>query len=206
MKKWAREENAVARSSGMPGPGLQMGAKCTRDLENKRQCACMQCTRHKEKCEWPEVVGSVSRSGSGDVKGKGKAVVMSPRASEKRKCIKKSAVKVVNSDVEIITRPADASGSRSSHALLECMDRLILAVENLAEAQWYTASTCAASRMAVGTLVDECNFLGFEGVGLGEEDEEEEMDMEVVDQEAVEQEVMKLWKKVLEPQPLDDEM
>ena len=183
-----------------------MGAKCKHDLENKHQCACMQCTRHKQKCEWPEVVGSVSRSGSGDVKGKGKAVVMLPRAGEKRKHIKKSAAKVVDSDVEIIARPADASGSGSSHALLECMDRLILAVENLAEAQWYTASTCAASRMAVGTLMDECNFLRFEGVGLGEEDEEEETDMEVVNQEAVEQEVAKLRKEVLEPQPSDDEM
>ena len=94
----------------------------------------------------------------------------------------------------------------SSTVLLECMDRLILAVENLAEAQWYTASACAASGMAVGTLVDECNFLGFEGVGLGEEDEEEETDMEAVNQEAVEQEVAELQKEVLEPQPSDDEM
>ena len=117
----------------------------------------MQCTRHKEKCEWPEVVGSVSGSGSG-------------------------------------------------HALLQRMDRLILAVENLAEAQWYTASACAASGMAVGTLIDKCNFLGFEGVGLGEEDKEEETDTEAVDQEAVEQEVAELRKEILEPQPSDDEM
>ena len=133
----------------------------------------MQCTRHKEKCEWLEVVGSVSRSGSGDVKGKGKAVAMSPRAS-KKKCIKKSATKVVNSDVEIITRPSNMSGSRSSHALLECMDQLIQVIKNLAEAQWYMASVCAASRMVVGTLVDECNFLRFKEAGPGEEDEEEE--------------------------------
>ena len=74
-------------------------------------------------------------------------------------------------------------------------------VENLAEAQWYMASVCVASRMMVGTLVDECNFLGFKGVGLGEEDKEEEMDTE-----AVEQEIAKLWKEVLEPQPSDNEM
>ena len=166
----------------------------------------MQCTRHKEKCKWPEVVGSVSRSGSGDMKGKGKVVVMSPRASKKKKHIKKPAVKVVDSDVEIVTRPSDGSGSGSGHVLLECMDCLILAVENLAEAQWYMASACAVSGMAVGTLVDECNFLGFEGAGPGEEDKEEDMDMEAVDQEAVEQEVAKLWKEVLEPRPLDDEM
>ena len=86
------------------------------------------------------------------------------------------------------------------------MDCLILAVENLAEAQWYTASACAASRMVVGTLVDECNFLGFKGVGPGEEDEEEETDTEVVNQEAVEQEVAELQKEVLKPQPSDDEM
>ena len=91
----------------------------------------MQCVRHKEKCEWPEVVGS------GDVKGKGKAVATSPRAGEKKKCIKKLATKVIDSDVEIVTKPSDASGSGSSHALLQRMDRLILAVENLAEAQWY---------------------------------------------------------------------
>ena len=166
----------------------------------------MQCVRHKEKCEWPEVVGSVSRSGSGDMKGKGKAVVTSPRAGEKKKCVKKLAAKVVDSDVEIVAKPSDASGFGSSHALLQCMDRLILAVENLTEAQWYMASACAASRMAVGTLVDECNFLGFEGVGPGEEDEEEETDTEVVDQEEVEQEVAELRKEVLEPWPSDDEM
>ena len=160
--------------------------------------------RHKEKCEWPEVVGSVSESGlgSGDMKGKGKAVAMSPRAGEKKKHVKKSAAKVVNSDVEIVAKPSDGSG----HALLQRMDRLILAVENLTEAQWYTASACAASGMAVGTLVNECNFLGFEGVGLGEEDEEEEMDTEAVDQEAVEQEVTELRKEILEPWPSDDEM
>ena len=166
----------------------------------------MQCERHKEKCEWLEVVGSVSRSGSGDMKGKGKAVATSPRASKKKKRVKKSAMKVIDSDIEIIAKPSDASGSGSGHALLQCMDHLILAVENLAEAQWYMASACAASRMAVGTLMDECNFLGFEGVGLGEEDEEEEMDMEAVNQEAVEQEVTKLQKEVLEPWPSDNEM
>ena len=166
----------------------------------------MQCVRHKEKCEWLEVVGSVSGSRSGDVKGKGKAVATSPRAGEKKKHVKKSAAKVVDSDVEIVTKPSDASGSGSGHALLQRMDRLILAVENLAEAQWYTASACAASGMAVGTLVDECNFLGFEGVGPGEEDEEEETDTEAVDQEAVEQEVTELQKEILEPRPSDDEM
>ena len=166
----------------------------------------MQCARHKEKCEWPEVVGSVSRSRSGDVKGKGKVVAMSPRAGKKKKHIKKSAAKVIDSDVEIVVKPSDGSGSRSGHALSQRMDRLILTVENLTEAQWYTASACAASRMAVGTLVDECNFLGFEGVGPGEEDEEEETDMEAVNQEAVEQEVAELWKEILEPQPSDNEM
>ncbi|KIM68365.1 hypothetical protein SCLCIDRAFT_20287 [Scleroderma citrinum Foug A] len=200
MKKRAREENTVARPSGMPGPGLRTGAECKRDLENKRQRACMQCVRHKEKCEWLEVVGS------GDMKGKGKVVATSPRASEKKKHIKKLAVKVVDSDVKIVVKPSDTSRSGSGHALLQHMDCLILAVENLAEAQWYTASVCTASRMAVGTLVDECNFLGFEGVGPGEEDEEEETDTEAVDQEAVEQEVVKLRKEILEPWPLDDEM
>ena len=95
----------------------------------------MQCARHKEKCKWLEVVGSVSGSGLGDMKGKGKAVT-SPRAGEKKKRIKKSAAKVV----EIITKPSDVSGSGCSHALLQRMDRLILAVENLTEVQWYMAS------------------------------------------------------------------
>ncbi|KIM51794.1 hypothetical protein SCLCIDRAFT_33176 [Scleroderma citrinum Foug A] len=199
-KKWAREENAVAGPSGMPGPGLRTGAECKRDPENKCQRACMQCTRHKEKCEWLEVVGSVSGSGSGDVKGKGKVVVTLPRAGEKKKCVKKSAAKVVDSDVEIVAKPSDASGSRSGHALLQRMDRLIFAVENLAEAQWYAASACTASGMVVGTLVDECNFLGFEGVGLGEEDKED------TDTEAVEQEVAELRKEILEPRPSDNEM
>ncbi|KIM63228.1 hypothetical protein SCLCIDRAFT_24364 [Scleroderma citrinum Foug A] len=205
-KKWAREENAVAGPSGMPGPGLWTGAECKWDPENKRQHACMQCARHKEKCEWLEVVGLVSGSGLGDVKGKGKAVATLPRAGKKKKCVKKSAVKVVNSDIEIVAKPSDTSGSGSGHALLQHMDRLILAVENLAEAQWYTASVCVASGMAVGTLVDKCNFLRFEGVGPGEEDEEEETDTEAVNQEAVEQEVTELQKEILEPQPSDDEM
>ena len=159
----------------------------------------MQCTRHKEKCKWLEVVGLMS--GSRDVKGKGKEkeVVTLPRAGKKKKHVKKSAAKVVNSDIEIIARPSDMSRSGSSHVLLEHMDHLILAVENLTEAQWYTASTCVASGMAVGTLMDKCTFLGFKGVGPGEEDEEEEMDMEAVDQEVVKQEV-------LEPQPSDNEM
>ena len=160
----------------------------------------MQCARHKEKCKWLEVVGS------GDMKGKGKVVVTSPRASEKKKRIRKLAAKVVDSNVEIVVKPSDMSGSRSGHALLQRMDHLILAVENLAEAQWYMASACAASGMAVGTLVDECNFLGFEGVGLGEEDKAEETDTEAVDQEAVEQEVAELRKEILEPWPLDNEM
>ena len=166
----------------------------------------MQCVRHKEKCEWPEVVGSVSGSRSGDVKGKGKEVTMSPRVSKKKKHIWKSVAKVVDSDVEIVVKPSDVSRSGSSHALLEHMDHLILVVENLAKAQWYMASACMASGMAVGTLVDECNFLEFEGVGPGEEDDEEDMDTEVVNQEAVEQEIAKLGKEVLEPWPLDDEM
>ena len=140
------------------------------------------------------------------MKGKGKAVAMSPRASKKKKRIKKLATKVVDSDVEIVTKPSDGFRSGSGHVLLQRMDHLILAVENLAEAQWYTASACAASGMVVGTLVDECNFLGFKGVGPGEEDEEEEMDTEAVDQEVVEQEVAELWKEILEPWPLDDEM
>ena len=148
----------------------------------------------------------MSGSRSGDVKGKGKEVATSPRAGEKKKCVRKSAAKVVDSDVEIVAKPSNASGSGSSHALLERMDHLILAVENLTEAQWYMASACVASRIAVGTLVDKCNFLGFEGVGPGEEDEEEDMDMEAVDQEAVEQEIAELRKEVLEPRPLDDEM
>ncbi|KIM61750.1 hypothetical protein SCLCIDRAFT_25556 [Scleroderma citrinum Foug A] len=206
MKKWAREENAVAGPSGMPGPRLQTGAECKWDPENKRQRTCMQCARHKEKCEWPEVVGSVSGSGSGDMKGKGKAVATSPRAGEKKKHVKKLAAKVVDSDVEIVVKPSNVSGSGSSHALLQHMDRLILTVENLAEAQWYMASACAASGMVVGTLIDECNFLGFEGVGPGEEDEEEETDTEAVDQEAVEQEVAELRKEILEPWPSDNEM
>ena len=166
----------------------------------------MQCARHKEKCKWPEVVGSVSRSRSGDVKGKGKAVVTSPRAGEKKKHVKKSATKVVDSDIKIVAKPSDTSRSGSGHALLQRMDHLILTVENLAEAQWYTASVCVASGMAVGTLIDECNFLGFEGVGLGEEDEEEDTDTEAVNQEVVEQEVAELWKEILEPRPSDDEM
>ena len=148
----------------------------------------------------------MSGSRSRDMKGKGKEVMMSPRASEKKKHIKKLAAKVINSDVEVVAKPSNASGSGSGHVLLERMDHLILAVENLTEVQWYTASACTASGIAVGTLVDECNFLRFEGVGPGEEDEEEDMDMEAVDQEAVEQEIAELWKEVLEPQPLDDEM
>ena len=164
----------------------------------------MQCARHKEKCEWPEVMGSASVSG--DMKGKGKVVVTLPRAGKKKKHIKKSATKVVNSNIEIIVKPSDASGSGSGHVLLQRMDRLILVVENLAEAQWYTASACVVSRMVVGTLVDECNFLRFEGAGPGEEDEEEETDTEVVDQEEVNQEVAELRKEVLEPQPSGDEM
>ena len=166
----------------------------------------MQCARHKEKCEWPEVVGLVSRSGSGDVKGKGKEVVTLPRAGKKKKHIWKLAAKVVDSNVKVIMKLSDASRSGSGQALLERMDHLILVVENLTEAQWYTASACTASRIAVGTLVDECNFLGFEGVGLGEEDEEEDMDTEAVDQEVVKQEIAELWKEVLEPWPSDNEM
>ena len=140
------------------------------------------------------------------MKGKGKAVVTLPRASKKKEHIKKLAAKVINSDIEIVARLSDVSRSGSSHALLGHMDHLILVVENLAEAQWYTASACAASGMVVGTLMDECNFLGFKGMGPGEEDKEEEMDMEAVDQEVVEQEVTELQKEVLEPWPSDDEM
>ena len=139
----------------------------------------------------------VSGSGSGDVKGKEKGkekeVVMSPRASKKKKCIKKSAAKVVDSDVEVVARPIPVTRSRTGHVLLKRMDHLILAVENLMEAQWYMASG-----VVVGTLVDKCTFLGFKGVGPGEENEEE-TDMEAVNQEVIKQEV-------LEPQPSDNKM
>ena len=138
-----------------------------------------------------------SGSRSGDVKGKGKAVTMSPRAGEKKKCIKKLATKVVDSDVKIVARSSTESRSGSSHALLQCMDHLILVVENLAEAQWCMASACMASGVVVGTLVDECTFLGYEG------SEPEEVDM---DTEAVEHEITNLQKEVLEPWPLDDEV
>ena len=132
--------------------------------------------RHKEKCKWPEVVGSVSRSESGDMKGKGKVDTTLPRASKKKKHIKKLVAKVINSNVEIIARPSNVTRSRSDHVLLEHMDHLILVVENLTEAQWYTASVYVASGMMVGTLMDKCNFLRFKGVGLEEEDEDEKMD------------------------------
>ena len=157
----------------------------------------MQCMRHKEKCKWLEMMRLVSGSGSGDVKGKEKGkekeVVMSPRASKKKKCIKKSAAKVVDSDVEVVARPIPVTRSRTGHVLLKRMDHLILAVENLMEAQWYMASG-----VVVGTLVDKCTFLGFKGVGPGEENEEE-TDMEAVNQEVIKQEV-------LEPQPSDNKM
>ena len=84
-------------------------------------------------------------------------------------------IEMLDLDVNTLTPGSNVSGSMSGHALLERMDHLILVVENLAEAQWYMASACAASRMAVGTLVDKCNFLGFKGVGLGEEDKEEDV-------------------------------
>ena len=157
----------------------------------------MQCMRHKEKCKWLEMVGLVSGSGSRDVKGKEKGkekeVAMSPRASKKKKCIKKSAAKVVDSDVEVVARPIPVTRSRTGHVLLKHMDHLILAVENLMEAQWYMASG-----VVVGTLVDKCTFLGFKGVGPGEENEEE-TDMKAVNQEVIKQEV-------LEPQPSDNKM
>jgi len=153
-----------------------IGVPCMRDAENPRQRACICCASMKEKCEWPEVEGS----GSGTGKGKGKAVATSPRAGEKKKCVKKSVAKIDN-DVEIVVGP---SGSGS--VLIERMDRLIEAVENLALAQWYTAAAVSMSRQSLGTLVDECALFGFEET---REAGVESTDGEDVDQEEVEGEV-----------------
>jgi len=126
----------------------------------------------KEKCEWPEV--EWSRSGTG--KGKGKVAATSPRASKKKKCIKKSVSKII----------AGPSGSGSGSTLIEHMDRLIEAVENLALAQWYMAAAVSASGQSLGTLVDECALFGFEET---REARVESTDGEDVDQEEVEGEV-----------------
>ena len=154
----------------------RIGVPCKRDAENPQQRVCIRCASMKEKCEWPEVEGS----GSGTGKGKGKAAATSPRAGEKKKRVKKSVAKI-DSDVEIVAGP---SGSGS--ALIERMDRLIEAVENLASAQWYTAAAVSASGQSLGTLVDECALFGFEETG---EAGVESTDGEDVDQEEVEGEV-----------------
>jgi len=122
----------------------------------------------KEKCEWLEV----EWSGSGTGKGKGKVAATSPRAGKKKKCIKKSVAKII----------AGPSGS----TLIEHMDQLIKAVENLASAQWYMAVAVSASGQLLGTLVHECALFGFEET---REARVESMDGEDVDQEEVEGEV-----------------
>ena len=63
----------------------------------------------------------VSGSRSRDVKGKGKEkeVAMSPRAGEKKKHAKKSAAKVVDSDVEVIARPIPVTGGMHQTHLVQ---------------------------------------------------------------------------------------
>ena len=88
----------------------------------------MKCVGLKERCEWPEV------GGLGPVvdKGKGKAVVMSPRGGEKRKK-KKTVAKVVINDDDIVKVPGP-SGQRSGFdpgLFLEWLDRLTGAIEEM---------------------------------------------------------------------------
>ena len=153
-----------------------IGVPCKRDAENPRQHTCIHCTSMKEKCEWLEVEGSRS----GTRKGKGKVVATSPRAGEKKKHVKKSVAKI-DSNVEIIAGP-----SRSRSTLIECMDQLIEAVENLASAQWYTAVAVSASGQSLGMLMNECALFRFEAT---REAGVESMDGEDVNQEEVEGEV-----------------
>jgi len=156
-----------------------IGIPCKRDAENPQQCMCICCVSMKEKCEWPEVEGS----GSGTGKGKVKAAATSPRASEKKKHIKKSVAKI-DSNVKIIAGP-----SSSGSVFIEHMDRLIKAVEILASAQWYTAVAVSASGQSLGTLMDKCALFGFEETG---DAGVESTDGEEVDQEEVEEEVTRL--------------
>jgi len=109
-------------------------AKCERDPEKPKQCACMKCTGLKERCEWPEVGNTRSGSGGDKVKGKAKEkeVAMSPCGGEKHKK-KKMVVKVANDDDDIV-EVLGPSGKRSGFdpgPFLERLDWLTGAVEEM---------------------------------------------------------------------------
>jgi len=125
-------------------------AKCERDTEKPKQCACMKCTGLKERCEWPEVGNAGSRSSGDKAKGnvKEKEVAMSLRGGEKCKK-KKMAVKVANDDDDIVKVPGP-SGKRSGFdpgPFLEQLDRLTGAVEEMTGQMCRVAdTTCLVAR------------------------------------------------------------
>jgi len=104
----------------------------------------MKCAGLKEWCEWPEV------GGPGPVvdKGKGKAVVTSPRGGEKRKK-KKTVAKVVIDNNDIVEVPGP-SGKRSGFdpgPFLERLDRLTGAMEEMTGQMRRVAdATCSVAR------------------------------------------------------------
>ena len=80
-------------------------------------------------------------------KGKPKAVATSPRGGEKRKKVKKSAVVVVDDEIQEVARPSK-SGSRGSRnqAFLDWMDRLVESMGELTgEVRWMRQAQCSVA-------------------------------------------------------------
>jgi len=96
----------------------KFGVQCMQDPEKPKQCTCKRCAGLKEKCERAEV--ETGGSGSGVDKAKAKAVVTSPRGSEKRKKVKKSAAVVINNKIQEVVGPSKSrSGGSGNQAFLD---------------------------------------------------------------------------------------
>ena len=149
-----------------------------------------------------------SSSGSRVDKGKGKAIVTSPRGGEKRKKAKKSVADDDNNKIQEVAGPSKSgSGGSGNQAFLDWMDRLVESmgeltreVHQMRQAQCSVAQSNDWVGRTLEMFLEECHwFNGLHnepGTDLesGEEVDPEEIDQEV---EGLEQEMEKASDELL---------
>jgi len=168
----------------------KFGVQCIQDLEKPKQRACKRCAGLKEKCERPEVENG--GAGSGVNKGKSKAVETSPRGGKKRKKVKKSAVVMVDDEIQEVAGPLKSgSGGSGNQAFLDRMDRLVESmgeltgeVRQMRQAQRSVARSNDRVGRTLEMFLEECHWFNGPHNELGTDPEsDEEVDPEEIDQE-----------------------
>ena len=184
----------------------KFGVQCVQDPEKPKQRACKRCAGLKEKCERAEV--ETGGSGSGVDKGKTKAVATSPRGGEKRKKVKKSAVVVVDDEIQEVARPSKSGSIQSrNQAFLDWMDRLVESMGELTgevRRMRQVQHSVARSNNRVGhtlkMFLEECHWFNGPHNEPGTDlESDEEVDLEEIDREVedLEQEMEKAGDELL---------